>query len=306
MDGRRRSFLPVLAMAAGALTLAGCAETKLAVHTAKELSGTATPAVSTTGIGPFKVGNPYQINGVWYHPQEDYAYVEEGAASWYGPGFHGKLTANGEVYDQYAVTAAHRTLPMPSLVRVTNLENGRAIVVRINDRGPFARNRIIDLSKRSAQLLDMIDQGTARVRVEVLPEESRALKAAALGRSPAPAVAVAPMPTPSAPVTITASAPISGAPVITAQAAVTPAVLASTPTTVGGVYIQAGSFSSADNVRRLEQQFSSVAPVVVTPVTVNGQQLLRVRLGPVATQDAGRVLDVVRSAGLPGARVVAD
>lgn len=129
--------------------------------------------------GYYKVGKPYQIKGVWYYPKEDYAYDETGIASWYGPGFHQERTANGETFDQNDVSAAHKTLPMPSLVRVTNLENGRQLVVRVNDRGPFVAGRIIDLSRRSAQLLGVVDRGTAKVRVAILADESKALASAA-------------------------------------------------------------------------------------------------------------------------------
>ena len=104
----------------------------------------------------------------------DYQYDEIGVASWYGPGFHGKTTANGEIFDQNKISAAHRTLPMPSIVKVTNLENGLILdKVRINDRGPFARNRIIDLSKKAAEELGFIKNGVAKVRVEILEDESR-------------------------------------------------------------------------------------------------------------------------------------
>jgi rare lipoprotein A len=116
----------------------------------------------TGGGGAFKVGNPYQISGVWYYPKEDPFYDETGIASWYGEDFHGKATANGERYDMNALTAAHRTLPMPVVVRVTNLENGRSLRLRLNDRGPYARGRIIDVSKRAAQLLGFQENGTAR------------------------------------------------------------------------------------------------------------------------------------------------
>jgi rare lipoprotein A len=140
-------------------------------HGAKQLRNNQT----SDEIGEYKVGKPYAIADVWYYPREEYDYDETGIASWYGPGFHGKFTANGELYDQNAMTAAHRTLPMPSLVQVTNLENGRAIRVRINDRGPFAHGRIIDLSKRAAELLGFLNDGTAKVRVQVLEMESREL-----------------------------------------------------------------------------------------------------------------------------------
>ena len=134
----------------------------------------------------YKVGNPYQVAGKWYYPAEDYNYREEGIASWYGPGFHGKRTANGEIYDMNALTAAHKTLPMPSVVMVTNLENGRAMKVRVNDRGPFVDGRIIDLSRRAAQLMGMEQQGTARVLVELVPEDSMTLKNIAMDQSKPP------------------------------------------------------------------------------------------------------------------------
>jgi rare lipoprotein A len=117
-----------------------------------------------------KLGKPYTVNGRTYYPEHDPNYEEVGIASWYGPGFHGESTANGERFDKMAMTAAHRTLPLPSIVKVTNLKNNKMVVVRVNDRGPFANDRIIDLSKRAAQEIDMIGTGTAKVRVEYLPE----------------------------------------------------------------------------------------------------------------------------------------
>src|SRR5260370_42082625 len=104
------------------------------------------PTVSLpSGTGVYKIGEPYQQNGVWYEPHEQPGYDETGVASWYGPGFHGQRTANGEIFDATALTAAHPTLPMPVNVRVTNLDNGRSLVLRVNDRGPFSRGRIIDV-----------------------------------------------------------------------------------------------------------------------------------------------------------------
>src|SRR5258707_2106359 len=136
--------------------------------------------------GSYKVGAPYKIDGVTYTPQEEFNHVETGVASWYGPGFHGKSTANGEPYDQSARTAAHRTLQMPSIVRVTNLDNGLSTVVRVNDRGPFARSRVIDLSRTAAQELDIVRNGTAHVRIEQLQAESLAVKDVAIqGGGPA-------------------------------------------------------------------------------------------------------------------------
>lgn len=118
------------------------------------------------GQGYYKVGRPYQISGRWYYPKEDPTYDRTGMASWYGDKFHGRMTANGEKYDMDALTAAHPTLPMPSFARVTNLANNRTVLVRINDRGPYARNRVIDLSRSVAKLLDFKHLGVTKVRVE--------------------------------------------------------------------------------------------------------------------------------------------
>lgn len=126
----------------------------------------------------YKVGAPYTIKGVTYYPKVDYSYDEVGTASWYGEAFDGQYTANGEVYDLNLVTAAHRTLPLPSIVEVVNLQNNRAMRVRVNDRGPFVDGRILDVSRRVAQLLGFERSGTARVRVRVIKEES--LQAAAM------------------------------------------------------------------------------------------------------------------------------
>lgn len=122
----------------------------------------------TRGGGRYQVGKPYQIKGRWYRPKEDPNYVAEGKASWYGEAFHGRLTANGEVYDMAHLTAAHPTMPLPSYARVTNLENGNSVIVRVNDRGPFVRDRVIDLSKRAAELLEYRHMGVADVRVEYI------------------------------------------------------------------------------------------------------------------------------------------
>lgn len=129
-----------------------------------KLTGLSSPLPK--GGGYRKIGKPYQVRGVLYVPQHDPDYEEAGIASWYGKNFHGKKTANGEIYDMHALTAAHRTLPLPSLAAVTNVSNGRTVLVRINDRGPFKKGRIIDVSARVAKELGFTDHGTARVRVK--------------------------------------------------------------------------------------------------------------------------------------------
>ena len=149
------------------LFLTSCSETTFLINSAKKISKWDEDPI-------YKVGNPYKINGKWYYPAIDYNYNEVGIASWYGPGFHGKKTANGEVFDQNKISAAHKTLPMPSIVKVTNLDNGKVLEnIRVNDRGPFAGNRIIDLSKKAAQELGFVNSGVAKVRVEIMENESR-------------------------------------------------------------------------------------------------------------------------------------
>src|ERR1700759_3158380 len=118
------------------------------------------------GGGPYRVGKPYTVGGRVYVREEDVNYREEGTASWYGDDFHGRLTANGEVFDMGSLTAAHPTLPMPCYARVTNLSNGRSLIVRVNDRGPYHGNRLIDVSNKAAELLEFKGNGVARVRVE--------------------------------------------------------------------------------------------------------------------------------------------
>src|SRR5229473_731820 len=134
----------------------------------------------------FRVGQPnytvaaYQVNGVWYYPRADYNYDETGTASWYGPGFDGHATSDGEIYDMNQLSAAHKTLPLPSVVQVTNLQNGRALQLRVNDRGPFVDGRLIDLSRRAAQLLGFEGVGMAPVRVRILKDESIQVAEAAM------------------------------------------------------------------------------------------------------------------------------
>jgi rare lipoprotein A len=145
------------------------------------------------GGGTYQVGKPYQINGRTYVPNENPSYRAEGIASWYGPDFHGRSTANGELYDMHAISAAHTTMPLPSYARVTNLDNKRSIVVRVNDRGPYVRDRIIDLSIGTAKALDCYGKGLARVRVEYMGRapvegsDDKMLLATLREGSPAPA-----------------------------------------------------------------------------------------------------------------------
>jgi peptidoglycan lytic transglycosylase len=181
------------AVAAGCLALANCSgpltskEAKYSKRVVEE--GEPVPK----GGGSYRVGRPYTINGRTYVPHENPNYRADGVASWYGPDFHGRLTANGEVYDMHGISAAHPTMPLPSYARVTNLENGRSIVVRVNDRGPYAHERIIDLSIGTAKALKLYGSGLARVRVEYVGRapmegsDDRMLLATLRDGTPAPA-----------------------------------------------------------------------------------------------------------------------
>ena len=144
------------------LAISSCSETTFLINSAKRMG--------TWGDNPtYKVGNPYKINGKWYYPAINYDYDEVGYASWYGPGFHGKKTANGEIFNQNKISVAHRTLPLPSIVKVTNLENGKVLsFVRVNDRGPFARDRILDLSKEAAKELGFLNKVLQKLELRYL------------------------------------------------------------------------------------------------------------------------------------------
>ena len=201
--------------------------------------------------GRYKVGAPYQIDGVWYYPREDFSYDETGIASWYGEQFAGRATANGEVFDLNDLTAAHRTLPIPSIVQVTNLDNGRSIKLRVNDRGPYARGRIIDVSRRAAQMLGFETNGTAKVRVQIVVPDSIQVAAvaghnsgedvatpgaaapteavAAQSLTPPPGTATAenkPVLPPPAPVAVAAATPAPTAPIIEPAPAPAPSIAA--------------------------------------------------------------------------------
>jgi rare lipoprotein A len=318
----RPHAVTVITACCAVLFLSACAETQLAVHAAKSVANHVGPAPAPpvrTGQGEYKVGQPYQVAGVWYYPKEDPHYVEKGIASWYGRKFHGRPTANGEVYDMNALTAAHKTLPMPTKVRVTNLENGRALVLRVNDRGPFVHGRIIDVSRRAAQLLGFINNGTARVRVEALAGSSDTFVARKPLTTEEERQAVAAVP--QGGVTAQTLAPPSGvaeAPVKTASAAPTAPVArvaASEPDERGVVsrepvrpsvlYVQAGAFIDVIKARVLRQQMAPIGDSRIVPVFRDGVQFYRVRIGPLSdVASADRTLEQVIQAGHPEARIV--
>ncbi len=227
-------------------------------------------------------GPPYQVAGKWYVPAYEPNYNEVGIASWYGPTFHGKDSASGEVFDEMAMTAAHPTLPIPSLVRVTNLENGKSVVVRLNDRGPFVDDRIIDLSRAAGAALDMHAKGTAKVRVQYV--------------GPAPAEANA---APSQPVKtqIVATQPSFTVQPLAPVAASVPAPVVR-PTTQTGFFLQAGSFADLSNASALRDRLRQIGPVSISSATVNGTEFYRVMVGPWASRaEAEHAEDRLAEAG---------
>lgn len=254
----------------GVLLLAGCSSTQ------RQAPPGAEGAQASPVVRGYKLGKPYQIKGVWYYPEVDYNYVEEGVASWYGPGFHGKQTANGETYDMNDLTAAHRTLPMPSVVRVTNLENGRSIKLKVNDRGPFAREQIIDVSRRASQLLGFHQQGTTPVRVEIVEDESRML-AAALGVPSEVAWAAA------------YQTPTVMATVVPAAAAVPPPVVAPAATVVAAEapsgYVETATAADATEPA-VAPAYADAAAVAADPVVASSLPIPEAALDAPATAPA--------------------
>jgi len=304
-------ILTILALAA---FVAGCATEKTAYIP------TSPPSRGNNGI--YKVGKPYQIGETWYYPKEQPDYDETGIASWYGPSFYGHATANGEIYNAGDITAAHRTLPMPVNVRVTNLDNGKSIIVRVNDRGPYAKGRIIDVSEAAAKLLGFYNQGTARVRVTYIARSTQPdgepLKtndtppevAAAVPAVPTPDVAIDKLPiVPSAPVAPpvrVASLPKPAPDPVPAEAGLPTGQVSEVPVPVTThLYVQVGAFSSYENAMRLRDQLGGDLRVSTTKK--NGQTLYRVRSAPMdKNEDADAALARLSELGSNDAHIVVD
>ncbi len=271
-----------------------------------------------SGVPEYKVGAPYRIAGTWYYPAEDYSYDRTGIASWYGPSFQGRRTANGEIFDMSKMTAAHRTLPLPSIVQVTNLENGRQVIVRVNDRGPFARGRIIDLSRKSARRLGFARRGTAKVRVRVLAEESLALKFGARGGdgagerrsttvAAAPRMAVNEVETLTPKISRGLRQVSVGSDATSVTAALEAAPVTIVPVRPSSIFVQAGAFADAGNATRLRNRLAPMGPTRIDKVVVADRKFFRVRVGPVDNVEEGdRLLAAVVGAGIAGARLIVD
>ncbi|EKT4523904.1 septal ring lytic transglycosylase RlpA family protein [Pseudomonas putida] len=263
----------------------------------------ATPTVHT---GAYKA-NPYTVLGKTYYPMQDSRnYRAEGTASWYGTKFHGQNTANGELYDLYGMSAAHKTLPLPAYVRVTNLANGRSVILRVNDRGPFYSDRIIDLSYAAAKKLGYAEIGTARVRVEGIdPQQWWAERG-----QPAPMVLKQPqmaqtqaIPANTGKVEQWTPPPQQhAAPVVPVQVGGN-----NVPANNGGSFLQVGAFANPDAAELLRAKLSTMvsAPVFISSIVRNQQTLHRVRLGPINSQgEIQQAQDSIRLANLGQAKLV--
>jgi rare lipoprotein A len=273
--------------------------------------------------GGYLLGAPYQIGGNWYYPAADFTYDETGIATVYGADGNKKVTANGDAFDQNVASGAHHTLALPSVVQVTNLDNGRSIELRINDRGPPVANRILELSRRAALLLGVDQSGTAKVRVRMLVTES--IQAQSIAKhnggataedAPPPAVPhgdvreetlpppgsnAPPQPVPPTPQP--APVPISAAP----PPAVPPEQISLVPVGGSRIFIQAGAYSSGSNAQRMKARLDGLGTVTVALARINGVDVYRVRIGPIASiGEADRLLGRAVGAGASDAKIVID
>ncbi|MDC1383554.1 septal ring lytic transglycosylase RlpA family protein [Candidatus Puniceispirillum sp.] len=308
------------------LLLNGCTSAELAIDLLKQhqRKEAASKAIKSFVAKPhYKIGNPYQEFGIWYYPKRDLTYDETGLASWYGEetAILGRPTANGEAFDPKVVTAAHKTLPMPSVVRVTNLDNGKSLVVRVNDRGPFAPGRIVDLSHEGARLLGFVENGIAKVRVKVLAEQSLRLEnlakrgefptltATDQGAMPKMVAAIKPK------VNIIAKSNKIKSKVaakkqqsaieLLAQSRVGEVILVAPVKT--RIWIQVGAFHANASAMTVLSKIKGVGRGEVSTVNHRGKTLYRVRLGPLDdVAKADTVLEKVVNTGFTGARIIVD
>lgn len=327
----RLILLLFTALLAAAFVVSGCSRKRSAVDESNKLSkrvvqyGQPVPK----GGGRYKVGKPYKVAGRWYTPREDPSYNKVGVASWYGDLFHGRYTANGEIFDMDALTAAHPTLPLPSYVRVTSLQNGRSLVLRLNDRGPYAHDRIIDLSRASAHALGFGRAGTARVRVQYLgpaplngddslerriyASQPWVRRHASLKTKHKKAgvtlLAQAAQKEVAADQIVVGSIPKEAGESVSAPSWKTQSEAAANGRRVargGRHFVQAASFNNKDFAERLGQSFDDIGPVQVLPTKVGETTWYRVRVGPFDQRhDADEALRAVYEAGMSDARIVA-
>ena len=298
----RLSGFLALAAVSFSLALAGCSSSHKSEHGALDpFAGIGSPYYKGKGNIPLgggrrQVGKPYQVAGRWFRPREMSSYDKTGVASWYGPQFHARKTSNGEWFDMNRLTAAHATMPLPSYAKVTNLDNGREVIVRVNDRGPFVDTRVIDLSRRAAEVLDYKNKGKTNVRVQLIgpaPLNDNGTHLAAMNRELLRGTPLRRM---------IANAGGSDAPVVVAEV---PVVATAPVPAPGEYYVQVGSFSDEGNAARMREDLASVGPIEVQPLDGADGTIYRVRVGPLPDEgQAQSALQQVVDAGHLDARLV--
>lgn len=322
-----RNALVLIAMG---LAIAGCASHKK-VAKQDPFAGTGSPIYPGNGPVPwgggrYHVGKPYQVAGVWFTSKEQPNYDRKGTASWYGEDFNRRKTSNGEWFDMNRLTAAHATMPLPSYAKVTNLANGREVVVRVNDRGPFVDTRVMDLSKAAANDLGYLNKGTTQVRVQYIgpaplndnggrhliamnrelergtPMRSMIAAADRSKGKAAPQTMVAEAPPPPRKTLV---APVPVETVAYAPPPVAEPVAAAPHSGEISYFVQLGSFADGSNAARAREQFASVWPVQFIELSGAAGPVYRVRLGPISDSgDAETALADAQSAGFTDARVI--
>ncbi|ERL47354.1 Succinate-semialdehyde dehydrogenase NADP+ dependent PutA 2 protein [Candidatus Micropelagos thuwalensis] len=284
-----RFFSSLIVLFALTAVLPACAQLQFGAELAKQ-------GKRTAAGGIYKVGKPYKIAGEWYYPRENTKYDNIGIASWYGPKFQGRRTANGEIFDMNLLTAAHPTLPMPVMVQVTNLENGRSMKLRVNDRGPFKKNREIDLSRRAAEILGFKDKGTARVRVKYLHRAPLYNQRGQLISGDESDSFVFDKPYTPTRDRYVSAAPITEVETKSLDGQDLPSKKSVLPEQK--YYVQLGVFSRKDSAEALRQKLGQIGQVEVSELTSGGRQLYRVRVGPVNSRvDANILVDDVLDNG---------
>ncbi len=259
--------------------------------------------IGPTANAHYKIGAPYKIDGRWYVPKIDDKYDEVGLASWYGDAFHNKLTANGEIFDKRRISAAHKTLPLPTLVEIENLENGRKLVVRVNDRGPFVDDRVIDLSHAAADELGFTATGLARVRVRYFGETDVNKLAALPGeKAPKPARLAANKPATKVLAAATVdSDPIAALIANAAGASLTPDSSAITDE----LWVEIARVDDLDELERMDLELPELGPVSVQSDRADGRMKQSLRIGPFLDEAIALAsLSRARAAGFGGARIV--
>jgi len=261
------------------------------------------------GGGRYLVGDSYEVAGVRFTPKEQPNYDKSGVASWYGPQFHRRMTSNGEWFDMNELTAAHATLPLPSYAKVTNLENGRTVVVRINDRGPFVGTRIIDMSRRSAEVLGYKPKGTAKVRVQYIgpaPLNDQGQQLAALNQELRNGTSVRQMTALLNGDAINRPTQLAAAEPDYDSDQPEPTIASATNDYQSPQYfVQVGSFADPYNAERAREELADSGPVQVEQLIGVAGPLYRVRIGPIRNEDQAQVaLRQAVDLGHPDARLI--